>query len=775
MNRPIQFVWPLLLVIGSSIVIFYLYSLFFQGESFFSSPRGPWIDSGPPIWINWSTAEIMHRAFSAGQLPIWSDSIGIGVPLLADPHLSYFSPFSLALYILPNSYGWDVMVLMKAILGLLFAYALALRLGMNAWLGAWVAVSYGFSGHVFQYLHHFHTNSLVFAPLCLIAVLDIFEQRYRRGIVLAAVALPLMIFGGGLLDVIELSFLLVFISIGYFLLGLRSAHNLNSKEVNSKEIACGYAQRFSGVFSAAMIFVLALTIAAIWIVPYLELREVAVPPRPHRSSAFYNNIWYLFGLFMKTSMASGLEYSHWFMKHIQYLSIIALPGFLVGVYAMLSSRSRFQYVYLAFLVLILVQILKLYGFPPIQIINEIPILQDIRFEKYTGLYTLGFCLIAGYGYQSVILEKLGRPVLLLGLASVTVVLLISGYVVAHSLKWDQNLTIYLLLALYPLAFVMLWFTRLSGMRPVRTGLILLTSVVVLYQLAIDTDTHFDKRLELFQNDALVEAALNVSETKRFFPIDGSGPRTWSAEGLNDVRDISVVHTSRYHRFFKKIIEKDNPCWHRFVLCSSRANLVHLQGLRWLGVDTLILSDDQMALLKENPDQAWEQSGSFEKLHFVKLLNVGPEISVVTPQKIHYRKPKIKELLRMMSLEESSTYLEAPKLEQETNSGENVWWIESQSKQGVDSKITVNSAQAGYLFIKQQYYPGWVAHVGGHEAPIYQANYLFQAIPVPAGRSTVLISYRPDSVLYGALLSLIAMLILFAVYRYIGGSSRRKRS
>ena len=753
MARLNHFAWPLILVIGSSIAIFYLYSLVFQGESLFSSPRGPWIDSGPPIWINWSTAEIMHGVLAAGQIPIWSDRIGIGVPLLADPHLSYFSPFSFALYILPNSYGWDVMVLMKVVSGLVFAYALALRLGMNAWLGAWVALAYGFSGHIFQYSHHFHTNTLVFAPLCLIAVLDVFERRYQRGIILAAFAMPLMIFGGGLLDVIELSILLVLISLGYLFLGGLGGN-------------LGPFHRLGRMFAAGMIVVVAVAIAAIWIVPYIELREIAVPPRPNRSSAYYNNIWYLFGLFMKTSMAPGLEVSHWFMKHIQYLSIIALPGFFVGLYVMLSSRSRYQYVYLGFLILIVVQILKLYGFPPIQVINEIPVLQDIRFEKYTGLYTLGFCLISGYGYQSLVSEKIRGPIVVLMIATAIVLALIGGYVLVHGLKWDRSLTLYTLLALYPLLLMLLWLGRAGTIRGVRAGLVLLTTVVMLYQLSIDTDTRFDQRLELFQNDGAVAAALAVSDTKRFFPMDGSGPRTWSAEGLNDVRDVSVVHTSRFHRFFKQIVEKDKPCWHRFVLCSSRANLVYLQGLRWLGVDTLILLEDQLALLQENPDTAWEVSGRHDTLIFVKLLNVEPLVSVVTSADISYQKPNIKKLLGAMSLQNPPTFLEAVKAQKTAIDEPNVWWLEPYSREGIDSRIVVNSAQPGYLMLRQQYYPGWVASVSGEEAEIYRANYLFQAIPIPAGRSIVTLSYQPKSLLIGALLSLMAILILIALYRYV---------
>lgn len=277
-------------------------------------------------------------------------------PGVIDPHLSYFSPFSFILYLAPNSYGWDVMVLMKASLTLVLAYALALRLGLNAWFGAWAAVLYGFSGHVFQYLHHFHTNSLVFLPLCLIAIVDIFEGRYRRGLVLAAVGLPLMIFGGGLLDVIQLSLLLVFISILYVMSGRETG-------------LPAYSARITGIVVAAVIFVLSIAVAAIWILPYVELRELAIPPRPNRSAALYNNQWYLFGLFMKNSMAPVVDVSHWFMKQIQYLSIIALPGFLLGAYDLIISKSRYRYVYLSMFILASLQLLKVYGFPPLQVID----------------------------------------------------------------------------------------------------------------------------------------------------------------------------------------------------------------------------------------------------------------------------------------------------------------------------------------------------------------------------------------------------------------------
>ena len=759
MKISANYLLPLLVVIASSIALFFLYSLFIEGESLIPSPHGPWIDTGPPLWINWSTAEIIHQALRAGHLPLWSDSIGIGTPLIGDPHLSYFSPFSFILYLWPNSYGWDVMVLSKAILTLVFSYALAIRLGLNIWICAWAAVLYGFSGHVFQFLHHFHTNSLVFVPLALIAVIDLFERKYHRGLALAAITMPLMIFGGGLLDVIILAALLALVSILYLLLGKES-------------VALSYRGRFNHVFIAAMSFVLAIMIAAIWLIPYVELREVAIPPRANRGAAIYDNIWYLFGLFMKNNMATNVEYSHFFMKQIQYLSMIALPGFLLGIYTLLASRSRYQYFYLGLLILLALQFLKVFGFPLLQILNDIPILQDIRYEKYTGVSTLGFYLISGYGYQRIFQRKTAYPAILIFVSTAIVVALIFTYRSEHLIQWGTGFTQYLGFALYPLIAYLIWQQKFRNFKVLKPLIILVSSSAVVYQLSIDTNTNFAKRLEIFQKDTAVKAALAISDTKRFFPISAYGPRTWSADGLNDVRDISVVHINRYHKYFKNVIEKNQRCWHNFVLCSRDASMVYLDGLRWIGVDTIILPENQLPLLDKNPDKAWEYAGSQGVYHFVKLKNVEPLISVLSASQFSIKKPTLKRIKKDLESNNKRNYIEGHQLVA-SDAQENLdWQIDSISRDGVDSIIKVNSSQAAYLMIKQQFFPGWQASVSGQESPIYQANYLFQAIPIPAGSSTVILTYRPGSLRLGALLSIISLMLIIGIYRYIGPIDKR---
>jgi len=58
-----------------------------------------------------------------------------------------------------------------------------------------------------------------------------------------------------------------------------------------------------------------------------------------------------------------------------------------------------------------------------------------------------------------------------------------------------------------------------------------------------------------------------------------------------------------------------------------------------------------------------------------------------------------------------------------------------------------------------YFPGWIATVNGQPAKIYQADYNFRAVQLPAGKSTVSFSYQPLSLKVGVVLSVLAMVVL----------------
>ncbi|NER79346.1 MAG: YfhO family protein [Leptolyngbya sp. SIO1D8] len=67
-----------------------------------------------------------------------------------------------------------------------------------------------------------------------------------------------------------------------------------------------------------------------------------------------------------------------------------------------------------------------------------------------------------------------------------------------------------------------------------------------------------------------------------------------------------------------------------------------------------------------------------------------------------------------------------------------------------------SDQPGIFVYADQTYPGWTATVNGVKVDIIDADTVFKAVPIPAGRSSVTFKYRPTSVMLGAIATLISL-------------------
>ncbi len=75
-------------------------------------------------------------------------------------------------------------------------------------------------------------------------------------------------------------------------------------------------------------------------------------------------------------------------------------------------------------------------------------------------------------------------------------------------------------------------------------------------------------------------------------------------------------------------------------------------------------------------------------------------------------------------------------------------------------IAVSSQAEGWLMLSQTWYPGWQAAIDEQPAPIYRADFLFQAVKVPAGVHRVSFTYRPASFYLGAAVSGVTVFISF---------------
>jgi hypothetical protein len=93
-------------------------------------------------------------------------------------------------------------------------------------------------------------------------------------------------------------------------------------------------------------------------------------------------------------------------------------------------------------------------------------------------------------------------------------------------------------------------------------------------------------------------------------------------------------------------------------------------------------------------------------------------------------------------------------------------------------LAVDAAAPGFLVLSETWYPGWQAVVHGAEAsstqPVLHANGALRAIPIPAGRSTVELHFRPATWRWGQALAGVGLVLIALIIVSAQRLRRRQR-
>jgi hypothetical protein len=87
------------------------------------------------------------------------------------------------------------------------------------------------------------------------------------------------------------------------------------------------------------------------------------------------------------------------------------------------------------------------------------------------------------------------------------------------------------------------------------------------------------------------------------------------------------------------------------------------------------------------------------------------------------------------------------------------------------ELAVRAETPALLMLSEVWDPGWRATVGGVPAPVYPADHVLRAVPVPPGQHTVVLTYDPPLLRLGLGITLGTMLLLLAIW---GGLIVRER-
>jgi len=91
----------------------------------------------------------------------------------------------------------------------------------------------------------------------------------------------------------------------------------------------------------------------------------------------------------------------------------------------------------------------------------------------------------------------------------------------------------------------------------------------------------------------------------------------------------------------------------------------------------------------------------------------------------------------------------------------------------DVVVDVDTPGPALLRLADAWYPDWTARVDGRPAPIYRADYLLRAVPVPAGKHRVEFRFASRAVRDGLLLSIGSLLVAVALLAAGVATGRRR--
>lgn len=88
-------------------------------------------------------------------------------------------------------------------------------------------------------------------------------------------------------------------------------------------------------------------------------------------------------------------------------------------------------------------------------------------------------------------------------------------------------------------------------------------------------------------------------------------------------------------------------------------------------------------------------------------------------------------------------------------------------------LSIRAPRPGIVVVNETFLPGWCATLDGEDAPLFQVNYMFRGLLVPAGEHRIEMAYRPGKVLLA--LAVFALTILVIAGAGIRQLIRRRRA
>jgi Bacterial membrane protein YfhO len=712
-------------------------------------------DKGASTWALEPWAEVTHRIYSDGEIPLWNPYEAAGAPHAANMQSAVFDPLLLAVNLHPSPLTWDLSIIAAFVLGAAAAYLFGRVLGLRVVPAVVSSATFALSGWFFLYSNNGFSRSYAFLP----AVFLLVDLTLRSRRLWPVFGLGVVIAGSVYAGMPEASFFVIGAATVYAAVRLVQERTVMPVSVSVARLGGG---GLLGVLLASPLMLLLLQ---------YELLSFNVHKPGFGKGSEADPVWAVLHWIVPWFPEAPARPRNW-------VGAAAMVSALVAVSGRTETRRRHAWLFFALGGFLL---LKIYDFQVLGWIGRLPVAGRVVFPTFGApVVSFAFAVLAGIGIQVLWNHDLRLRRFLVLVAVVSTVLL--AFLIANdrlraivenpSSAWGRA-TLFGLLAVTAVALA----ARLGR----SWAALLLAGLVVAELFVLVPFDIYAKRADPYRTPGwmtLVRKAQGAEPHSRVFGIDGKlYPNTAGALGLQDIRVLDALYVERYWRYLRTFIQPDaydrftgsdatpprfesNPMFDalgvRAVL--SERDLANVPGLRMLGRD----GDTRVYENTNAYPRAWVVRGvrivrsEDDAFAFLEARARRRErafiVNAFDPQQEAVVESSGKTTDRtLLALQDGRGDCTAADRDEAT--------IERYSAQSVT--VRVSAACAGLLVLPDTYFPGWKATVNGRESVIHPTNGAFRGVVVPQGTSTVVFRYQPRAFPIGILLA-VAGLVAFAL-------------
>lgn len=711
-----------------------------------------------------------------GIWPLWIPHALGGMPLLANFQSGLFYPLNFLFWIFSNVNAWSIYIILQPILASLFCFFFLRNLKLEIFpslIGSFIFAFGGFSLVWLEYGIVGHAG--LWLPLILLSIDKLLNKSSNLWMILGALAVAFCLLAG----YPQISFFVLLIACFY----------------GTFRIFVAKEGRNQRTILALLAFpLLGICLAAVQLLPSFELWQLSLRQQDPTAAAFnfgLNPLKNLILFLAPDFYGNPTTANFWgWGAYNEAVSYVSVAGFLLAVIAFIGFEKEKTLIF--FKGLLIVSLLMVFANPLSNFIYSLrlPILAGASAARFFYITQFSLSILAAFGAQSLLTGKKVKRQIILSLTLIIFPFLgLLGIVFLKPEIWpsrdllenlrvaQRNLVLPFFLLFFSsfLVFIAKQQNLFISVFPLSLKVKNLILLLLLWVIVFDLFrfgfkyTPFTNRDYLYPETKLTNF---LKEQKTLYRFTGLIPQSmFIPYNLSSVEGYEPLMIKRYSEFANQINEE------KFSRISS--------GSRWVIVHRHesplldLLGTKYLLSFNPEPKSGWDpQYFKYPKERYELVFQYGksqiyenkevlPRAFIVHDFQVLTDEEILKTLMnknfnprQILLLEEKPENSSAKK------AGEDRVIIEEGTYFQNQVSLKANLVSDGFLFLSDNYYPGWQASVDGQPTKIYRANYTFRAVFVPKGEHTVKFLFQPQLFKICLGISLVAFLILVILVGFL---------